>query len=73
MKKAFSVTELLVTITLIIILTALLFPVFTQAKDRSKQTVCISNLRQAFAALKLYQADYDEYPPGSSFGQAAFR
>jgi prepilin-type N-terminal cleavage/methylation domain-containing protein len=63
MKKAFTLTEMLVTIALIVILVGILLPVASQSKGKAEETVCVSNLRQIHAALKLYQADHDEYPP----------
>jgi prepilin-type N-terminal cleavage/methylation domain-containing protein len=59
-KRAFTLIELLVVITIIAILAAILFPVFTQAKAASKKAVAIENLHQIFAACSLYQGDYDD-------------
>lgn len=57
-KSAFSLTELLVVITIIAILSALLFAVFSGSKESAKMTVCTSNLRQMFLAFDLYAADW---------------
>ncbi len=59
-KRAFTLIELLVVITIIAILAAILFPVFTQAKAASKKTVAIDNLRQITIASTMYQGDYDD-------------
>lgn len=66
-RKAFTIVEVLVSITLIMILMMIMLPVFSKAKDRSYETVCISNLRQMYTALKLYESDHDGYPPRISW------
>ncbi len=63
MKRGFTVAEMLVVILIIVVLVALLFPAFSKGKAKASNTVCISNMRQLYAAMKLYQADFDEYPP----------
>jgi prepilin-type processing-associated H-X9-DG protein len=45
------------------VLAALLFPVFSQAKEKGRQTRCLSNLRQISLAVLLYAADHDEMLP----------
>lgn len=62
-KRAFTLVELLVVIALIITLAALLFPVFAQAREKARQAVCFSNLRQIGTALAIYVSDYDERLP----------
>ncbi len=70
MKRGFTLIELLVVIAIIAILAAILFPVFAQAKEAAKKTVCLSNGNQIGIALMLYLNDYDDtYPqehPSSS-------
>lgn len=63
MRKAFTLIELLVVIAIIAILAAILFPVFTQAKNAAKATTCISNMRQLGTAVMMYLNDNDNSYP----------
>ena len=64
MKKGFTLIELLVVIAIIAILAAILFPVFAQAREKARQTSCLSNMKQIGTAFQLYVDDYDETTPG---------
>ncbi|MBQ0104637.1 MAG: prepilin-type N-terminal cleavage/methylation domain-containing protein [Armatimonadetes bacterium] len=66
MKKGFTLIELLVVIAIIAILAAILFPVFAQAREKTRQTKCLSNCKQIGTAIQLYTDDYDETLPGSN-------
>jgi prepilin-type N-terminal cleavage/methylation domain-containing protein len=60
-NKAFTLIELLVVIAIIAILAAILFPVFAQARNQARKTVCISNLKQLGLSQLMYLQDYDEH------------
>jgi len=56
----FTLIELLVVIAIIAVLAAILFPVFARAREKAKQTSCLSNLKQLGTAAIMYAQDYDE-------------
>ena len=58
--KGFTLIELLVVIAIIAILAAILFPVFARAREKARQTSCLSNLKQLGTACNMYVQDYDE-------------
>ena len=60
MKKGFTLIELLVVIAIIAILAALLLPALSLAKEKSRRTVCISNLHQLTLGKLIYAADNQE-------------
>lgn len=59
-NRAFTLIELLVVIAIIAILAAILFPVFAQAKESAKKTVCLGNLKQIATSTNLYASDYED-------------
>jgi len=60
MKRGFTLIELLVVIAIIAILAAILFPVFARAREKARQTSCLSNMKQLGLAWQMYTQDYDE-------------
>ena len=64
-RHGFTLIELLVVIAIIAILAAILFPVFARAREKARQTACLSNLKQIGLALQMYQTDYDGSYPDS--------
>ncbi|GAB4466179.1 MAG: hypothetical protein OHK0029_37310 [Armatimonadaceae bacterium] len=62
-RSGFTLIELLVVIAIIAILAAILFPVFAQAREKARQTACLSNMKQMGLAVMQYVQDYDERYP----------
>ncbi|MGI5816979.1 MAG: DUF1559 domain-containing protein [Armatimonadota bacterium] len=62
-REGFTLIELLVVIAIIAILAAILFPVFARAREKARQTSCLSNLKQLGTALQMYVQDHDEMTP----------
>ncbi|MEN6305947.1 MAG: DUF1559 domain-containing protein [Armatimonadia bacterium] len=58
--RGFTLIELLVVIAIIAILAAILFPVFAKAREKARQTSCMSNLKQLSLGMLMYAQDYDE-------------
>jgi prepilin-type N-terminal cleavage/methylation domain-containing protein len=67
-SRAFTLIELLVVIAIIAILAAILFPVFAQARDKARQTACLSNAKQIGLAAMQYASDYDHTWVPYSYG-----
>lgn len=68
--SGFTLIELLVVIAIIAILAAILFPVFAQAREKARQSSCISNSKQLNMALLMYVQDYDEQFPSGRYNPA---
>ena len=72
--SAFTLIELLVVIAIIAILAAILFPVFAQAREKARQTACLSNEKQIGLAMQMYASDNDDgLPAWSEYYGKAFR
>ena len=63
-QRGFTLIELLVVIAIIAILAAILFPVFAQAREKARQTSCLSNEHQIGLGFLQYLQDFDERLPG---------
>jgi len=67
-KGGFTLVELLVVIAIIAVLAAILFPVFSRAREKARQAACQSNLKQLTLAFLMYAQDWDEtFPPAYYF------
>ncbi|MEN6402014.1 MAG: DUF1559 domain-containing protein [Armatimonadia bacterium] len=62
-RCGFTLIELLVVIAIIAILAAILFPVFAKAREKARQSSCLSNLKQIGLGFMQYAQDYDETLP----------
>jgi prepilin-type N-terminal cleavage/methylation domain-containing protein/prepilin-type processing-associated H-X9-DG protein len=70
-RRAFTLTELLVVIAIVTLLSAILFPVFAQAREKARSMSCVSNARQIGMALQMYVQDYEDTLPLNSHGGPA--
>ncbi len=59
-RRGFTLIELLVVIAIIAILAAILFPVFARAREKARQTSCLSNVKQIMLAEIMYEQDNNE-------------
>jgi prepilin-type N-terminal cleavage/methylation domain-containing protein/prepilin-type processing-associated H-X9-DG protein len=66
--RGFTLIELLVVIAIIAILAAILFPVFGKAREKARQTKCLSNEKQLALAIGMYSQENEEkLPPVASW------
>ncbi len=62
-RLGFTLIELLVVIAIIAILAAILFPLFTRAKEAARRSACLNNLRQLGTAAHTYADEFNGYYP----------
>ena len=65
----FTLIELLVVIAIIALLAAILFPVFSRARENARKSSCQNNLKQIGVGLAQYTQDYDEMMPYDYWAQ----
>src|ERR1043166_4666487 len=58
--RGFTLIELLVVISIIALLAAILFPVFSKARENARRASCQSNLKQIGLGILQYAQDSDE-------------
>jgi prepilin-type N-terminal cleavage/methylation domain-containing protein len=65
-STGFTLIEILIVVAIIGLLAAILFPVFSRARENTRRASCQSNLKQVGLALLQYTQDYDErFPMGT--------
>jgi len=65
-RSGFTLIELLVVIAIIAILAAILFPVFSRARENARIVKCSSNLTQIYRGIKMYCNDNEGFFPAAS-------
>lgn len=68
-KQNFTLTELLVVISIIAILAGLLLPALNKSRASAQNAACISNLKQVGATFMLYANDFDDLLPPADFAK----
>lgn len=68
MKKAFTLIELLIVITIIGILMALAIASYAKTRAAARDAKRQSDLEQIKSALEIYRADNGQYPPPANVG-----
>lgn len=58
-RRGFTLTELLIAISIIALLVGLLLPALSSARETGRSAVCLSNLRQMGIAYAVYAQDFD--------------
>jgi len=63
-RRGFTITELLVVISTITLLSGILAPVLSAARHQTKALVCSSNIKQLTLALTIYEQENGTFPYG---------
>jgi len=67
-RSAFTLIELLVVLAVVALILSILLPALAGARDASRATQCLANLRSIGQGVILYQRDWKDYFPLSADG-----
>lgn len=70
--SGFTLIELLVVIAIIAILAAILFPVFSRAREKARQTSCTNNQKQIAAQTIMYADENKVFPSVNWMSELGF-
>ena len=70
-KNGFTLVEILVTMVIIVVLSAIAVPVSLSMVEKSRQATCVGNLRQIGAGLQMYLGDHRDILPELALGRAS--
>lgn len=62
-ENGFTLLELLLTIAIIVWMSAVLLPVLSRAREFARRAVCSGNIKQLLLAIQMYGEDNEEYLP----------
>ncbi|MCM8771585.1 MAG: DUF1559 domain-containing protein [Candidatus Omnitrophica bacterium] len=62
-SNGFVLIELLVVVMIVSILSSLILPALSKARERARQAVCMNNLKQIYIAFSMYTDDYEGFFP----------
>lgn len=60
--RGFTLVEMLVVIAIIAVLAGIMMPILGKARDKGRQTACVSNQHQLALAVAIYGEDHDAFP-----------
>ena len=63
-NRAFTIIELLVTLTIIVGMICILFPAIAATRESSRRIGCLNNLRQLSLAIQNYETSFHMLPSG---------
>ena len=72
-QQGFTLIELLVVIGIIVILAAILYPVFQSVREKARQAQCQGQLTQIATALREYRQEWGRYPFAPYYDSVAKR
>ena len=70
-RHAFTLTELLCSVAITFLLSAILFPVFNRVREQGRRTSCTSNLHQIGLSMIAYSQDWDDRFPCGTVAEPA--